>query len=341
VRVDDALEALAAALRKLDVPRWSSPKSTGPIDELQATVSPMELPDELVAFWRQVDVTTLRVCPYPRFSTPEFALTSWQMAKSEFAALQPLALVQVGYESHDVMSVELDVGEVQGGALFEWFVSDPSGFTRRYNQLGDWLAYMAAIIDHGLSDRREGENGPSLLVPSPDREEQAEALRVTPYRHPVHGTEVHVGPDILTDWPKHWQRANGLRPEDLELRGATHTVAELLAGSPDDRSHATVAARVVDLMGSSGFTRVRVDDGTGTMDIHCPRETTLLGPTIRGWYEFDVVIPADSPQLPQNPEKIAAALDDRVAGLGATFMARYGGPVTASATAIRRMPPPE
>jgi hypothetical protein len=339
MRVDDALELLAAALQKVDVPTWEAPESTAAIEALQAAVLPMELPDELAAFWRQVDVTTLRVYPYPEFSTPEFSLTSWQMAKKEFAALQPLALVQVGYESHATMSVELDVGDVEGGALFEWFVSDPSGFTRRFNALGDWLAYLAALIGQGLVERGDSDSGPWLLVPPPDQQEQAEALRPTPAEHPVHGTTLHIGQDILT-WPEHWQRANGLGPQNVTLRGATGTVAELLAAGPGREGHTTIAARVVDLMGSSGFTRVRVDDGTGTMDIYCPRETTLLGPDLGGWYEFDVLLSADERQAPGNPEKIAAALDDRVAGLGASFMARYGGPVTATATAVRRIPAP-
>jgi hypothetical protein len=48
------------------------------------------------------------------------------MGRDQFAAHQPAALVQVAYSSHHCMSVELDVGDFQGGALFKWNVVDGS-----------------------------------------------------------------------------------------------------------------------------------------------------------------------------------------------------------------------
>ena len=142
--VEDALGVLADALKRCDVPLWKPPASLEPVEKLQAAVSPMRVPEDVLEFWRLIDVTTLRVMPYPMFSTPDFALSGWELAKREFAAFQPLALFGVGYQSHDTMSVELDVGDVPGGALFEWFVSDPNaGFTRKFNALGDWVAYIS------------------------------------------------------------------------------------------------------------------------------------------------------------------------------------------------------
>jgi hypothetical protein len=337
MQVDDALEVLATALRQADVPLWEPPDSQEPVRKLQAAVAPMGMPQELVRFWQLVDVDTLRVAPFPRPCSPEFALTMWEMDRDEFASMNPLACVLVGYESHDCMAVELDVGAVKGGALFEWFLSDPSGFTRRFDTLGDWLAYAAELISHGLFVRQSGERGTWLVVPPYERREEADALRPALGVHPVHGTELHVSPDIL-EWPAHWQRANGVRPEDLELRGSTHTVAELLATPPGEKVRATVAARVVDLMGSSGFTRVRVDDGTGSMSICCPRETTLFGPGIRRWYEFDVVLARE--QRPREADELAGRIDDRVCPLPAGLAARHGGPADATATAVRRMEPP-
>ena len=236
----------------------------------------------------------------------------------------------VGYESHETMSVELDVGDLRGDALFEWFVSSPDGgFWRRFNALGDWIAHVAAYVRAGSCVRREDKLGPWLLVP--------ETTPPVPRPHPWYGHSTHVGADILA-WPEHWQRANGLSPSDLVLRGATHTVAEVFASSAAEL-HATVAGKVVDLAGGPSGMRVRVDDGTGRLDISCPRETTLLGPRLGDWFEFDVVVAAGERQVPPDPEAAAAGIEDPVERTAALLSARYGGPVGATATAVRRMPP--
>jgi len=69
---------------------------------------------------------------YPELHGPDFALTSWRMGRDEFAAGQPAALVQVAYCIHQCMSVELNVGEIKGGALIEWNLVY-GGFERRFN----------------------------------------------------------------------------------------------------------------------------------------------------------------------------------------------------------------
>jgi hypothetical protein len=329
VTIDEALDAVAAALAGMGVPLWRPPETLADLDELEAELAPMRLPEAAREFWRRVDVRTLRVDPYPSFTTPEFALHGWRMARDEFAAFQPLALVNLGYESHGCMSVELDMDGIEGGALFEWFVSDPSGFDRRFDGLPDWLRHLAELIGQGRYRRTETEQGPRLLVPDPDDAGAAHAAR------PV----LHIGHDIL-DWPEHWQRANGVRPEDLRLRGATHTLSEVLASPPEQELRATIAGRVVDLAGGGGWTRVRVDDGTGALNVACPTEASLLGPRMHDWYEFDIVVAPGTRQAPVDPDAAAAGIEDPVERVTAMLMARYGGPAGATAEAVRRMPAP-
>jgi hypothetical protein len=95
---------------------------------------------------------------------------------------------------------------------------------------------------------------------------EEQARRPVPAEHSTHGTTLHIGPDIR-DWPDHWRRINGLRPEDLRPRGRTHTVAQVLDSPSTQELRCTIAACVIDLADGSGWTRVRVDDGTGVMSI--------------------------------------------------------------------------
>jgi hypothetical protein len=275
-----------AALTAAGIPLWQPPESLRDLEKLEAALAPMRLPAVVRQFWTRVDARTLRVHPYPMFMPPEGALTLWRQARDEFRSMQPLTLLDVGYESHQCMSVELDVGDVMGGALFEWCVSDPSGFTRRFNALADWLAYIAELVRRGLYRRLESTHGPVWVVPGYENTDAERAVHPTPAAHPVHGSTLHIGGDIL-DWPEHWQRVNGVRDRDLQLRGATHTIAQVLASPTGEPLHATVAAKVTALAGSTSWARVRVHDGTGALDVFCPAETTLLGPRIDDWYEFD------------------------------------------------------
>jgi len=337
--IDEALDRLAAAMTGAEVPLWHAPESHMPLAELEQAIAPMRLPEEVRTFWRRVDADTLRARPHPAFTTPELALAFWRMARDQFADLQPLALVAVGSEGQTRMSVELNVGDIDGGVLFDWYVADISGFTRMFNQLSDWVHYVAALIEQGAYVRRDSDRGPWLLIPDPALQDAQRPEPPEPGPDPVHGTTRYIERDIL-DWPEHWQRANGLGAEDLVLRGATHTVADLLALTPDVPLRATIGARVMSLAASGAWTRVRVDDGSGQLDVSCPYQTTLLGPTLGRWYEFDVVLPAGKVRTPPDPEAAAAGIEDPVEQLAAEYLARYGGKAGAIAQAVRRMPGP-
>jgi hypothetical protein len=123
----------------------------------------------------------------------------------------------------------------------------------------------------------------------------------------------------------------------VKPRGATHTIAELLASDPSQALEATIAALVIDLGAWGGNTRVRVSDGTGVMAVNCPTAVTALGPVMRREFEFDVIVPAGERHVPRDPESIEA-LADPVEDISQRLMARYGDPATAVATAVRPLP---
>lgn len=336
VEIDDALSRLGDALTAAGIPLWRPPQSLRDLEELEAEVAPMRVPEVLRQFWMRVDARTLRVEPYPGFITPATALMVWRQSRDDFRSAHPLALVTIGHEGHECMSVELDVGDIAGGALFEWCVSDLSSLTRRFNGLADWIAYIADLVERGLYRRLDTARGPEWVVPGHENTEAERAIRPVPDAHPVHGSALQIGGDIL-DWPEHWQRANGVRNEDVQLRGATHTIAEVLASTPSEPLNATIAGQVTALAASS-WSHVRVDDGTGALDVFCPAETTLLGPGIGRWYEFDIVVDTGPRHVPPDPDEAAAGIDEEAERVLAVLRARHGGRAGATARALRRMP---
>ncbi len=338
MRFEDALEAFVEAIVRAGLEPPLPPASTESLEQLEAAIAPMRLPADVRRFWATVDAATVRALPYPAFINPDFALTSFRMAREEARAHQPLCLLTIAYESFQCMSVELDTGAAAGGALFEWRLED-GGFERRFNRLADWLAYLVDLLDAGLTQPSRYANGPALLVPGPDRADEVRARRPKPPPHPVHAADGVIDRDIL-EWPEHWQRSSGVMPEDIALRGATHTIAEVLA-SAEEALRATVVGEVVDLIGSGHGSTVRVDDRTASITIRCPVETTLLGPRMRDWFEFDIDVAPGARVQPADPAAASAGIDDPTEALAATLMARYGGPPGAIARAVRRAAPPE
>lgn len=321
VGIDRSIDALAEALAKAGVEPPRPPSESPDLDSVNAAIAPMSLPADVRRWWERVDAHSVRAWAYPALINCDLALDGWIQRRDEFPGMAPLSLFDVGYASHECMSVELDSPLGEGGALFEWNLVD-GGFHLRYSGLSGWLERITELVAAGQFERRDGSrSGPRLHL----RDE------------PEYGVPRYERDPLL--WPVHWQRLSGIHPEDLTPRGATHTIAELLASDPSEPLEATVAARVVDLAGLSEITRVRVSDGTGTMAINCPTAVTTLGPVMTKEFEFDVIVPAGERRRPGDPDALEE-LEDPVADISQRLMARYGGPATAVATAVRPLEGP-
>lgn len=315
------------------IPTWRPPESIERLNELAAAVDPLQVPDDIQRFWNLVDPSTMLVAPNGvQLIPPEFALQDWRSMGEEFPDMQPRVLLTFAVESQHRYSVELTAGESRGGAIFEWWVGDLH-FTRRFNEIADWLEHAALLLRRGLYERFDNEYGTRWNLPGYADNEAAAALRSAPELHPVHGTALEIEGGIV-DWPKHWQRASGVRDEDLLPRGATHTIAEVLASPADAPLRATIAAQVTALA-ASGWARVRVQDATGTLSVFCPAETTLLGPAWGDWYEFDIVVDAGPRRVPADPVSAGAGIEDPVEHGAAVLEAKYFGPSGATALSIR------
>lgn len=330
--IDESIDALSDALAGAGVESPQPPAITADLEAIDETISPMSLPTQVRRFWQRVDPRSLRVWTYPQLIDPGFSLDTWTQHRDQFPGIAPRALILVGYASWACMSVELDSPYSSGGTLFEWRLED-GDFYLRHHQLSDWLDTMTKLVSTGEFERRDGPAGQMLHLTDPHTSLALIDLPAPPQPNPVHGDVTAYDREPLR-WPAHWQRLSGIEPGAIALRGATHTISEVLSSDPALDLHATIAARVEDLGGLGDVTRVRVSDGTGTISISCPVAVTMLGPGMRQEYEFDIVVSPGERHTPPDLDAIQPA-DDPVDDISQRLMARYGGPVTAVATAIR------
>jgi hypothetical protein len=238
--IDASIDALVAALAARGFPAPEQPASDADLRALEAEIAPMRVPADVRRWWERVDDETLPDLAFPALIGPREALDAWREVKRDFRSSQPLALVLVGYASWNCLSVELDTPDVPGGAVFRYGY-DGGDFLLVDRCFADWVARFAAAVAAGHDEDAI--------------EDALEAHVLEEREHPLYA------------WPKHWQRAAGLRPEDLEPpRGATTTLRDLLKTDPAAPATATLVARLeidrVDGDGESDGVRVKVDDGT-------------------------------------------------------------------------------
>jgi hypothetical protein len=332
VQIDDTIDALTAALVAAGVDPPRPPADPGWLTEIDATLAPLRLPADVRRFWHRVDPWNLQMSAFPSLIRPDFGLRSWKRIRDEHDSSIPFTLFNVGYESWNCMSVELDGPDHVGGALFDWRL-DGDAFHRRWSGLGEWLRHITELVAESCVQQVDANGRAYLLLDDYDIDLAVTAPEKIP-PHPVYGTQVAFPRDPLK-WPSYWQRASGIDPAEAEPRGATASIGDLLTSDSAFDVRATIAGEVGALMGAGDMTRVRVSDGTGQIDIACPGEATAFGPVLGGRYEFDVVVEAGERIQPADPCEAAASTDEPVEQLTRVLLARHGGPVGAVATAVR------
>ena len=106
---------------------------------------------------------------------------------------------------------------------------------------------------------------------------------------PPAGTHLVSLPD--PDWPQEWLRPVGVTPGTLALRGATHSVAELVAAAASGRQvRGTIRGRVVSGVGTPGWWSPLVSDGSGQITVHCETRHLPVMVVVGSEGEFDVLL---------------------------------------------------
>jgi hypothetical protein len=178
--------------------------------------------------------------------------------------------------------IELGSEWCEGGTVFEWEFDNVPLVAR---SLADRIDVFAELLFEGSFERGDG------FVSLDHRAEQEKRLeRLTAADpHPLY-SDLRTIPIGLESWPAHWLVASGIDLRHRVPRGATHTVAELVAAAAAGPVTGRIHAEVRRLVGIGGDTLVVVDDGTRPLDVWCPAGTSPWGPVHRSRFEFDVTL---------------------------------------------------
>ena len=193
-----SLDRLLRVLGDAGLRNPAPPKDDGALPALARAVAPWTLPADLVEFWSRVDPFTVPVLAPIGFYGPDVALEAWPEAVEGH---QPMHFVDVAYESHDCIAVELDTGHGTGGELWYWNLVDGD-----FRFVAPGLAGMFAAIADVV------EAGEFAVLPGGWREDlfDVAAIEFGAYRAALCrrlGVEESALPTIDRDpagWPERW-----------------------------------------------------------------------------------------------------------------------------------------
>ncbi|GLY29130.1 hypothetical protein [Kineosporia sp. NBRC 101731] len=346
--MDQVIDRLATVLaenglRPLSDPR---PDTPGVLDEITAAISPLRLPDDVLRFWQRVDPGSLQpLCPFPRLTSPDFALHCRREFEKEQRTI-PTLLFPLAYQSHCYTFVELSDGHHPGGAIF----NGPDDFELTHPDLTSYLDQLTTMIELGEFSRERLSDGDDWCEFDPEnRWEEIARIRLTgTLPLPVHGRRRTI-PGPIRDWPRHWRLPSGLTDQDRQDRqdrqavGADSTIATLMATAARGvRSHGVIHAQIGLSAGTSEGRRLSVHDGTGTLDLWCPAAVSAYldsAPVL----EFEVVVrphpsgPPDIDGLGGLAQQLAMSGDIEGAQRAGSELAAklFESPADAVAVAIR------
>ena len=176
--IDAAADRLAAAYRQAGLPPLRAPHRVDAVlDEIRTETAPMRLPDELERFWRLVDPESITLAPYPHPMSVAFALRSWRMHRDEAPGMTPRALFPFAYESHGFLSVALEDGQGNGGAVVQWGYGDEA-FRVRFPTLTACVDLLARMIESEEFTRHDDDASPWVEFDPERRWQDAQAVRL-------------------------------------------------------------------------------------------------------------------------------------------------------------------
>jgi hypothetical protein len=140
------------------------------------------------------------------------------------------------------------------------------------------------------------DNGPSPIALRLSQQSSLDSPDFTPFRtareaitfvypDPPAGTYISRFPE--NDWPRPWLASLGLDPTPPDMRGATHSIAELIELAEHGDATGTIVGKVVRFGGWSKEWIATVDDGTGQLAL-VGKKRALHGVGMGDTAEFDV-----------------------------------------------------
>ncbi len=169
------------------------------------------------------------------------------------------------------------------------FHPDDTEIVRYFDSMTNMLEVCASAIETGVLvwHERAGFIPADPDEPTFDTVRRAGTVESVVYpRHIPEGARISRFAEPT--WPKAWLISLGLADGVAPLRGASHTIAELVAASAYSEVSGTVVGTISRLMVSSESTAFDLTDGTGILEV-VERGSVFL-PTNDNVVEVDVTI---------------------------------------------------
>jgi hypothetical protein len=349
VDIDVALDRLIAAHERAGLdPIGPAPAGVGEhLERIREQIAPLRLPEQVDRFWRRVDPNTIKVAPMPRPSDPKFSLDGWLMHCETRPLTYPRLLFPVFYESHMFLSVELEDGHGSGGPLLAWeYAGD--GYRVAAASLADYIDLLAMWIEVREFSyvHHEGRSWPVFNHEGDWKQMRDARVSIGGPLGSLGAGPRHIRQDPK-DWPAHWSAADCLDADTLRPRGATTTIADLLARAATGvEATGTIQVSIGRKTFSDTGGRWEVSDGTGSLDLWCPPAAMTFPSGRYDAYEVDVVVHPLQPHVQAadaswnlTGDVEAAARAGDIAGAQAAaaefYRAMFETRAQAEATAIR------
>lgn len=292
--IDSALAHYTEAHRSAGAPEWPSPADDADLDELQHTVAPLLVPEQLLALWRRSSEGPAWLVDAGDLVGPRTSLEMWQELNAPGSRPFAPTLLPVALAGHVYLAVELAYpAETSGGAVLRV----------PFEQIEPVAPDLATALDFAASAIEEGNvrwtgrwwEGADI--------EQAQRAMAAASSWPPHLASIGsvIASQPLT-WPPPWQRSAGLDPADAEPRGATATIGA--AEQAPAGSTLRAIGHVQGLVGSEAGTHPTLVDDTGSIPCWCSTASDPFAVVRKGdVIEVDLVI-QDADPVPTGGEAI-------------------------------------
>jgi hypothetical protein len=259
--IDAAIDRYVDAARRAGAPEPDGPALQPDLDAIRTAIAPLTLGHDVVAMWARLQAPP--AMPWPSWLAARDALALWQEDSGGSSGRHPL--FPIAYESHGFLSAGL-VGDPEESVIWQW-AYDAEPATLRFRTLAVAFDAAADALEAGIvlwrPEYRSVEVVDDVAWDAVVRARNEEAIADGAFDPGITRLDLQ---SPLT-WPAAWQRACGIEIHAARPRGITATIAEFLATSA---ASATIAGRIVGLIGGSDGSRITLDDGTGSLAVWCP-----------------------------------------------------------------------
>jgi len=282
ILLEEAVERLNAAGSPYGVrlSRWkNASRAVRRVDEIATAFQPLELPDELRAFWSGWDPSSLQWPVFDGFIPLHHIVDRRELEYPPW----PAVLVPIADWTQARIWVELGTRAHPGGRIFHSY-QDESALRLWAFGVSGLLDLVSETLERDLINDRTGDLHETNFTAVVKRALDSQIGEAVP--------RTYEGISRI-GFPEHWRDAEGLARDHFELRGATHTVRTLgLQRQTTESVSATLVGTYETSVGGGplqGCVGV-FSDATGELQVFVPQLTGLAGAVGQdGGVEIDVL----------------------------------------------------